>query len=351
MQRTSSTPLTFQNFLVAISGVLLIWLGTIFLHLTTAVFAFLITFTAARKLSMTMRRPVPSKLCRDLIALIIVLCAGAIFVAFMVHFSMNASRTHSDFSSLLQQIVDVLTRFKISLPDSIAQYIPGNVDQIRGDIANWLKTHAHDIQMWGKNALHAFGYIIAGIVIAAVVLFQVDERPEASDPALTSVIFREFNHLTSAFANVVFAQAEIAAINTVLTAIYLLGILPLIGHPLPMSSTLLVFTFFAGLIPVVGNLASNAAIVLLSLGDSTVIVVTSIIWLLLIHKLEYVLNANIIGHRIHARAWELLSAMLLCEACFGMTGVICAPIIYAQIKRICLKNGWLGVDSTGRGRV
>jgi len=36
--------------------------------------------------------------------------------------------------------------------------------------------------------------------------------------------------------------------------------------------------------------------------------------LVVIHKLEYFLNAHMIGAQVHARAWELLLAMLVMEA-------------------------------------
>jgi predicted PurR-regulated permease PerM len=51
-----------------------------------------------------------------------------------------------------------------------------------------------------------------------------------------------------------------------------------------------------------------------------------------IHKLEYFLNARIVGTRIQARAWELLLAMLVLEVAFGIAGLIAAPIYYAYIK-------------------
>jgi predicted PurR-regulated permease PerM len=58
----------------------------------------------------------------------------------------------------------------------------------------------------------------------------------------------------------------------------------------------------------------------------------SLLFLVTIHKLEYFLNAKIIGMQINARAWELLGAMLLMEALFGIPGVIAAPVFYAYLK-------------------
>jgi predicted PurR-regulated permease PerM len=55
-------------------------------------------------------------------------------------------------------------------------------------------------------------------------------------------------------------------------------------------------------------------------------------YLVVIHKLEYFLNARIIGGQIQARAWEMLIAMLAMEALFGIAGLIAAPVYYAYIK-------------------
>ena len=61
-------------------------------------------------------------------------------------------------------------------------------------------------------------------------------------------------------------------------------------------------TFLAGLLPVIGNLISNTAIVVASLSVSLPIAIVSLLYLVVIHKLEYFLNARIIGARIQAAA-------------------------------------------------
>ena len=143
------------------------------------------------------------------------------------------------------------------------------------------------------------------------------------------------------FTDVFFAQVKISSINTILTAIYLLGILPLVGHPLPMAWTVVLITFIAGLLPVIGNLISNTIIVSLSLTHGLIVSISSLLWLVTIHKLEYFLNAQIIGSKIRSTAWELLLFMLVLEATFGLAGLLAAPIIYAQIKRILADRGWI----------
>jgi predicted PurR-regulated permease PerM len=82
----------------------------------------------------------------------------------------------------------------------------------------------------------------------------------------------------------------------------------------------------------VGNLISNTVIVIVSMSHSFGVALGSLLFLVIIHKFEYFLNARIVGGQIRANAWELLIAMVLMEAAFGIAGVVAAPIYYAYIK-------------------
>jgi len=62
------------------------------------------------------------------------------------------------------------------------------------------------------------------------------------------------------------------------------------------------------------------------------VALASLGFLIVIHKLEYFVNARIVGSQIHAAAWELLLAMLVMEAAFGLPGVVAAPVLYAYLK-------------------
>ncbi|HXX53446.1 MAG TPA: AI-2E family transporter, partial [Thermodesulfovibrionales bacterium] len=135
-----------------------------------------------------------------------------------------------------------------------------------------------------------------------------------------------------AFRAVVFAQVRIAALNTLFAWLYLGILLPVFGIHLPLVKTMVAITFITGLLPVIGNLVSNAIIVVVSLSYSPAVAAISLAFLVVIHKLEYFLNAKIVGTRIRAHAWELLLAMLVMEAAFGISGVIAAPVYYAYIK-------------------
>ena len=146
-------------------------------------------------------------------------------------------------------------------------------------------------------------------------------------------IIARIKNFKKAFSNVFVAQFKISLIDTILTGIYLYAVLPIFDVNLPFKFTILIIAFIVGLIPVVGNLISNTIIVLMSLSISIKVAISSLIFLVVIHKLEYFLNAKIIGSQINSTAWELLLIMIVFEKIFGIGGIIVAPIYYAYFKQ------------------
>ncbi|GAC1533346.1 MAG: hypothetical protein NVS2B4_13620 [Ramlibacter sp.] len=88
-----------------------------------------------------------------------------------------------------------------------------------------------------------------------------------------------------------------------------------------------------GLIPIVGNLLSNAAIVLVGLSVSPGVAIACLVFLVAVHKLEYLLNAHFVGSRTRIAPYALLTCMLTGEAAFGAAGLVAAPIFCAWLAR------------------
>ena len=174
-------------------------------------------------------------------------------------------------------------------------------------------------------------HVIAGMIIGGMVAFGRD-MPRRELGPLAEALDERAGVLSKAFRRIVFSQIRISALNTLLTAIYLGVLLPMFGIDLPFLKTMIAVTFLVGLLPVIGNLISNTVIVIVSFSVSPLVALSSLAYLVLIHKLEYFVNARIIGTRIKARAWELLLAMLVMDAWFGIPGLIAAPIYYAYVK-------------------
>ena len=172
--------------------------------------------------------------------------------------------------------------------------------------------------------------------VGVLVFFRAPEKVESP---LGAALANRISRFDAAFRSVAKAQLEISAVNTVLTGLYLFVALPLFGTRVPLAGTLVALTFVCGLLPVVGNLVSNAFVVLLSLGVSPWVAVASVVFLLVIHKLEYFLNAKIVGVRIGAAIWETLVAMIVLDAVFGVSGLILAPVVYAWLKAELVERG------------
>ena len=132
---------------------------------------------------------------------------------------------------------------------------------------------------------------------------------------------------------IVAAQFWIAAFNTMLTALFLLVLLPMWGIRLPYEPALITLTFVAGLVPIVGNLLCNLVLTLVGLSVSPLAAAACLAFLILIHKAEYVINAKVVGSRTQMAVWELLAVMFVAEAVFGPAGLVAAPLFYAYLKK------------------
>jgi predicted PurR-regulated permease PerM len=232
---------------------------------------------------------------------------------------------------LLARMADILASSRASLPAWIAERLPPDADALRLAIVEWLRTHAAELQHAGRMFGVGLVHILIGMVIGAIICFR-EARAEGDKTLLMREASERVATLAHAFRSVVFAQVKISAVNTVLTAIYLMGVLPLLGIHLPYAKAMIAVTFLAGLLPVIGNLISNTVIVVVSLSVSFTVALGSLMFLIVVHKLEYFLNARIVGGEIKASAWELLCAMLVFEAAFGLPGLVAAPIFYAYGK-------------------
>ncbi len=244
-----------------------------------------------------------------------------------------------DLAGLLQQMAEIIETSRDALPESAQRWLPeADAEMLQHRIVEWLRDHAAEIRTMGGEAGHGLFRLAIGMIVGGMIALVEERRHAAFGPLAKSLIAR-LTHLANAFRRVVFAQIRISAINSFLTWLYLGVVLPLAGVHLPLTKTMVAVTFVVGLIPVLGNLVSNTVIFVISLSNSLVTALVSLAYLIVIHKLEYFLNARIIGGQIHAAAWELLTAMLVMEAAFGIPGLISAPIFYAYLKDELVTRG------------
>ncbi|HEX7326657.1 MAG TPA: AI-2E family transporter [Rhodanobacteraceae bacterium] len=315
------------SYAAAVVGLLLVML----LHLLAALIAGLAVYAVVNALAPLLEHRLSGELSRQLlVGALAIVVAG--LLALLIFGAVAFFRAElGDPDTLFDRMMPMIDRARTQLPTWIVAYLPVSAENFRYTATQLAHEHASQLRLAGRETLHVVGRIVVGLALGALVALT-HKRPDASNGPLRHALTDRCTHFTRAFHDIVFAQARISALNTALTAIFLLVALPLAGVHLPLTKTLILITFIVGLLPVVGNLISNTLIVIVGLSVALWVAIAALIFLILIHKLEYFLNAKIVGHRIHARAWGILIAMLVMEAAFGLPGVVAAPIYYAYLK-------------------
>lgn len=233
---------------------------------------------------------------------------------------------------LVATLAEIVEESRELLPPLVEEHVPLNIEEMQAAVAGWLRSHAGELRVVGQETLRTVAHMLIGMVIGAMLALREALPGQEAERPLARALLERIDRFGTSFRRVVFAQVRIAGLNAFLTWLYLGVALPLLGLQLPYTKTLVLITFLAGLLPVIGNLISNTVIVTVSLSQSLSLAIGSLAFLVVIHKLEYFLNAHIIGSRIRAAAWELLLAMLIMESLFGLRGLIAAPIYYAYLK-------------------
>ncbi len=265
------------------------------------------------------------------VAALTVIVIGAITVA-VLGIMPFVTRGPESIVALMQKMADVAATARGHVPAWARDYLPTNVESMEASIASWLRANAGQLRFIGQDVGTVIIRTLLGMIIGAIIVFGHIARQPVRRGPLAVALGERAAILSGAFRNIVFSQIRISAINTFFTGLYLAVLLPAFGIDLPLAKTMIAVTFIAGLLPVIGNLISNTVIVTVALSYSPMAAIGSLAFLVVIHKLEYFLNAKIIGSRINARAWELLVVMLVMEAAFGIVGLIAAPIYYAYVK-------------------
>lgn len=311
------------------------------LHLLSALLAGLLVYELVQAAEPLLGR----RLSGDRARVVVVTVLGVLVVAVLLLLVLGAIsffRSELGNPELLwqQQLMPLVEKARAQLPAALVDHLPDSVDDLRDGAVALARKHAVALQLVGKETARAFVHILIGLVLGAIVALGRTRAARPSGP-LARALAERCLRLARAFHDIVFAQIKISAVNTALTAIFLLVLLPLLGIHVPLAKTLVALTFAVGLLPVVGNLVSNTAITIAALSVSLGTGIAALVFLVLVHKLEYFLNARIVGSQIHARAWELLIAMLVLEALFGLPGLVAAPIYYACLKQELEARGLL----------
>ena len=206
------------------------------------------------------------------------------------------------------------------------------VDEVKQDVAG-AGRHA-------REAAFRLVQLLIGLVVAASLFLNAswgsENEPGTARDSLYATVVRElserFQTFFRSFAKVIGAQIIVSAINTVLTGAFLLW------NGYPYVAVITATTFLCGLLPIVGNIISNTLIVFVGFTISPRMALGALIFLMVIHKLEYFLNSKIVGDRIKNPMWLTLIGLVLGEKLMGVPGMILAPVVLHYIKVEASRN-------------
>jgi len=255
-----------------------------------------------------------------------------------VEISQFAADAAKNYVAMMDHLVSVAADWRTRLPGALSTHIPQEREALQDWVSHGLQSQAPMLAGMGRSWAHGLLFVVVGIIVGA--LAAASSVVPSTQPLAKALRTRAAT-LYQSFVKIVVAQFWIAAINTAFTAVFLFGALPLFDISVPYSGWLVLLTFVAGLLPIVGNLLCNAVLTLAGLGVGPHVALACLVFLIAVHKLEYVINAKVVGSRISTAAWELIVAMFVFEAVFGVAGLVAAPLYYAYIKMEMKAFGWV----------
>ncbi|RGE46179.1 AI-2E family transporter [Comamonas testosteroni] len=329
-----SSKVILASYLLMAAVLLLVMHQGLLPGLLTVCVGFLLTRALTRLLSRLDKRPRPKQLLphwAQVTATAIVILAPLLLLSG----ALSQTRTYiteapAQYKELLDYLSNTILELREKLPADIAAQLPEGAKEIQRFLSHYLATKAGSLALAGRTWLTGLLYAYVGIIIgalAAVRPISLHRKP------LVTALRQRILFFGEAFRQIVAAQFWIATFNTILTAIFLLFVLPIWDLQLPYTPALITLTFVAGLIPIVGNLLCNTVLTIVGLSVSPAAAAACLAFLILIHKAEYVINAKVVGTRTHMGVWELLAVMFVAESVFGPAGLVAAPLFYAYLKK------------------
>ena len=242
----------------------------------------------------------------------------------------------AQYQALLHHLAGTVLEIRQKLPPDLASHLPDELLAAQSWLVDYLQSQAHALTGFGTAGLRGGLLVYVGLVVGALMVGS--QAPLAKGP-LRSALRQRGTDFMTAFRQIVVAQFWIAAFNAFCTALLLLVAMPLADVRIPYSGALITLTFIAGMVPIVGNLLCNGILTLAGIAVSPAVGMVCLMFLVSIHKVEYFINAKIIGQRTSTSAWELLTVMCVGEAVFGLSGLVAAPLYYAFATRELRDSG------------
>ena len=230
-------------------------------------------------------------------------------------------------STSIPSMLEFAHRHKVELPFD-------DLESLKVLIMDTVKGQMHSLGQFARLATKEFMFMVLGVAVAATFfmnpILDIEGKTHRVHPNLYSAwcdaLRERFRVFYESFALVMGAQIVISAINTALTAGFVFAV------ALPYPFVIIGVSFLCGLLPIIGNLLSNAVIVAIAFTVSPQAAFSALIFLVILHKLEYLLNSKIVGDRIKNPIWLTLVGLILGERLMGIPGMIFAPVVLYFVR-------------------
>ena len=262
----------------------------------------------------------------------------------LVLFTVVVALAFYSFAIFVREALENLPKIvEKSMPKVIA-FAQDNKIELPGGVDDWNSLKAfvqeavgHQVKYlanFAKLATKEFVFLLIGIVVAGSLFLNPAMDLERGGHRLRNNLYTltcdqivlRFQSFYASFETVMGAQIIISAINTVFTAMFAYAV------DLPYAPIVIGVTFLCGLLPIIGNIISNSVITGIAFTISPEKAIMALVFLIVLHKLEYILNSKIVGGRIKNPVWLTLLGIILAERLMGVPGIILAPVILHFIK-------------------
>jgi len=296
------------------------------LHMETILITGLFSYLAMRKLHAILPR-------KWLVVIVFMFFLAGVFYG-LGFFANEARKSLPEMASkAIPSVIEWAQNYQVELPFT-------DYESLKKLGMKTVNTQVRFLGSFAHGATRQFVFMIIGCVVAVNLfvstVFELDRTPCSAPRNFYSLccdeIAERFSTFYQSFDTVMGAQLTISAINTTLTTIFVLS------AQLPYSVVIIGVTFLCGMLPVVGNLISNTVIIGIGFTISPQMALAALLFLVVIHKLEYFLNSKIIGGRIRNPIWLTMLGLVIGESLMGILGMIIAPVILHYVKVETAKN-------------
>ncbi|QNM95324.1 AI-2E family transporter [Chitinimonas koreensis] len=313
---------------ITLAAVLLGWLLVLHLGAAAALLAGLASYTFTRGL-IDPARLGRLRLGRAGVALLFALLPLMLVWAASAFLGHHLSSLGDETAGLWQRLLLQAVELRAQLPQVLAEAIPASPAELEHRLLALLSSRGEQLMAAGR---HSLGLVLVTLFGWWLGLAAALATPAEPAGPLLAAWRRRWAGLAMVFGRLARGQCWVALINSLFTAIFLFLIAPLADWHFPFRSALILITFVVSLVPVAGNLVCNTLLLLIGLGVSLPAGIGALVFLVVVHKLEYLVSARVLGTANRLSAWELITAMLAGELLFGPVGLVCAAVLYPYIK-------------------